>query len=115
AGHGYISDALRRRIATQRSAGVLVPKLTLAELQVFCVIGDGSDDREAAERLGLSVATVQTHRRNIMRKLDIGSSAKLVREAVRLGVVRIRPDGEILRPGFEQLQAERQRAKSARA
>ncbi len=33
-------------------------------------------------------------------KLDVSSSAKLVREAVRLGVVQIKPDGQIVRPGF---------------
>ena len=71
------------------------------------MIGDGSDDREAATRLGLSVATVTTHRRNIMRKLDVPSSAKLVREAVRLGVVRIGPDGAIVRPGLEETIAAR--------
>jgi hypothetical protein len=50
-----------------------------------------------------------------MHKLGIATSAKLVREAVRLGVVRIKPDGEVVRPGFEQLQAERDARKGARA
>lgn len=106
-GQGYLSPTLRRELFVQRSAGMLVPRLTLAELQVLCVIGDGTDDREAAERLGLSDATVQTHRRNLMRKLEVTTSAKLVREAVRLGVVRIQPDGSVVRPGFEQLRADR--------
>ena len=104
AGHGYISPSLRRTLLTQRSTGVLALRLTPAELQVFCVIGDGSDDREAAQRLGLSEATVQTHRRNVMRKLDVSTSAKLVREAVRLGVVHIKPDGTVVRPGFSHLE-----------
>lgn len=108
AGQGYLSVALRKEFLVQRSAGVLAPRLTPAELQVFCVIGDGSDDAEAAERLGMRVATVQTHRRNIMRKLNIPTSAKLVREAVRLGVVQIKPDGQIVRPGFDELVAARQ-------
>jgi DNA-binding NarL/FixJ family response regulator len=115
AGSGYISPSLRNRINTQRSTSVLARRLTPAELQVFCVIGDGSDDGEAATRLGISIATAQTHRRNIMHKLGIATSAKLVREAVRLGVVRIKPDGEVVRPGFEQLQAERDARKGARA
>jgi DNA-binding NarL/FixJ family response regulator len=99
----------------QRTAGVIAPRLTPAELQVFCVIGDGSDDREAAARLGLSKATVTTHRRNIMRKLGVSSSAKLVREAVRLGVVRIGPDGAIVRPGLEDTLAARAARKLPRA
>ena len=113
-GQGYLSPSLRREFTTQRSVGILAPRLTPAELQVFCVIGDGTDDLEAAERLGISVATVQTHRRNIMRKLEVPTSAKLVREAVRLGVVQIKPDGQIVRPGFEQLNAERQSRRPVR-
>jgi DNA-binding NarL/FixJ family response regulator len=106
-GSGYVSASLRRELLAQRQAGVLAGRLTPTELQVFCVIGDGSDDREAAERLGMRESTVQTHRRNIMRKLDVGTSAKLVREAVRLGVVQIKSDGQIVRPGFAVLSAAR--------
>ena len=113
AGHGYISPSLRHRLLDRPETGVLAQWLTLAELQVFCVIGDGSDDAEAAERLGLSVATVQTHRRNIMHKLAVPTSAKLVREAVRLGVVRITSEGTIIRPGFARMLADWQARKAA--
>lgn len=105
-GRGYVSPSLCRRMVDQRSAGVLAPRLTPTELQVFSVIGDGSDDVEAATRLGLSGSTVATHRRNLMRKLEVSTSAKLVREAVRLGVVRIKPDGQVVRPGFRPLPSD---------
>jgi two-component system NarL family response regulator len=111
-GRGYISASLRRQLTGRSTAEVLGQRLTPGELQVFCVIGDGSDDMEAAERLGLTVSTVQTHRRNIMRKLGVPTSAKLVREAVRLGVVRITTAGTIIRPGFEQKQADWQSRKT---
>lgn len=107
AGRGYVTPSLLRRIGEQRTSGVVRLRLTLAELQVLAVIGDGSDDAEAACRLGLTVATVATHRRNLMRKLGVSTSAKLVREAIRLGVVRIDADGRIIRPGYDQLQAQR--------
>jgi DNA-binding NarL/FixJ family response regulator len=113
AGQGYISPSLRRQLSGQPS-GLLQLRLTPGELQVLCVIGDGSDNTEAAERLGLREATVQTHRRSIMRKLEVSTSAKLVREAVRLGVVRITPAGAVLRPGFDRLRADRQARKAAR-
>lgn len=112
AGRGYISPSLRRQLIERSTAEVLGQRLTPGELQVFCVIGDGSDDAEAAERLGLTVSTVQTHRRNIMRKLGVPTSAKLVREAVRLGVVRITPAGTIIRPGFERMHADWQSRKA---
>jgi hypothetical protein len=50
----------------------------------------------------LSAATVQTHRRNIMHKLGVASSAKLVREAIRLGMVQITSEGHIIRPGVSR-------------
>jgi DNA-binding NarL/FixJ family response regulator len=110
AGQGYLSPSLCRSMIERRHAGVLALQLSPTELRIFCVIGDGTDDAEAAERLGLSEATVQTHRRNLMRKLNLTSSAKLVREAIRLGVVRITPEGTTLRPGFAQLEAERKKS-----
>ncbi len=90
-GEGYISTPLRRFLIDDLPATRAARDLTAAELRVLRVIGDGSDNQEAAEKLGLSIATVQTHRRNIMRKLRVSTSAKLVRESVRLGLVRISP------------------------
>lgn len=111
-GGAFISESLRAQLIGPAPAGTLEQWLTVAELQVFCVIGDGTDDLEASDRLGLSQATVQTHRRNIMRKLAVSTSAKLVREAVRFGVVRIASDGTVIRPGFEKLLAEWRARKS---
>lgn len=105
AGRDYISRSLRPLLIEAQSASVLAQKLTAAEINVFCVIGDGSSDTEASEMLGLSKSTVQTHRRNIMRKLDVNSSAKLVCEAVRLGVIRVASDGSIIRPSFRSNHA----------
>ena len=113
-GQGYISPWLLRPLMGTQPIGPLGLHLSPAELQVLCVIGDGSENAEAAERLGLAESTVRTYRRNIMRKLDVPTSAKLVREAVRLGVVRITPDGKTIRPGFERLQADWQARKAAR-
>jgi len=101
-GEPYISPSLRLHIIDRNPPGVLAQRLTAAELLVFSEIGDGSGNLEAARRLSLSEATVQTHRRNIMRKLGITSSAKLVREAIRLGMVRITKDGATIRSRIER-------------
>jgi DNA-binding NarL/FixJ family response regulator len=105
AGNVYVSPAFRSQIIDRDSLGVLSQKLTAAEIRVFSAIGDGSGNGEAAARLGLRESTVQTHRRNIMHKLGIPSSAKLVREAIRLGVIRITVEGRVIRPGFETITA----------
>ncbi|MCC6414925.1 MAG: response regulator transcription factor [Opitutaceae bacterium] len=98
----YISPSLRQHIIERNPPGILAQRLTAAELVVFSEIGDGSGNLEVARRLNLSETTVQTHRRNIMRKLDITSSAKLVREAIRLGMVRISKDGGTIRSRLER-------------
>lgn len=101
-GEPYISSSLRLHIIDRNPPGVLAQRLTAAELLVFSEIGDGSGNLEAAYRLNLSETTVQTHRRNIMRKLGITSSAKLVREAIRLGMVRISKDGNTIRSRLDR-------------
>lgn len=98
AGRGYISATLRRYLIDELPTNSSSEELTTTELKVLRIIGDGTDNLEAAGKLGISEATVQTHRRNIMRKLKISTSAKLVREAVRLGVVRIPPALVLQRP-----------------
>ena len=81
--------------------------LTETELLVFAVIGDGSDDGQAAARLGLSETTVHNHRQNIMRKLGVRTRTELMREAIRRGVVRFTTTGIALTPGMERALADR--------
>lgn len=99
-GQPYVSPAFRGSVIDRTPVGEVWQKLTPAEIRVFAAVGDGSGNEEAARRLGLSEATVQTHRRNLMHKLGVSSSAKLVREAIRLGLVRINADGVVIRPEF---------------
>ncbi|MEO5959277.1 MAG: LuxR C-terminal-related transcriptional regulator [Opitutaceae bacterium] len=84
-------------------AGSVVPLsvlLTPTELQVFAVIGDGSDDRRAADRLNLSAKTILTHRQRIMRKLGVQTRSEMMLQAMRRGMVRV-TEQAVLRPGFE--------------
>ncbi|HVS50795.1 MAG TPA: LuxR C-terminal-related transcriptional regulator [Opitutaceae bacterium] len=80
--------------------------LSTTELQVFAIIGDGSDNAVASARLGMAEATVQTHRQHIMKKLEIQTRTDLMRLAIQRGIVRITCD-RILRPGFEHELGER--------
>jgi DNA-binding NarL/FixJ family response regulator len=58
-------------------------RLTSREREVVQLLCEGKTNRAVAERLGISVKTVETHRANIMRKLEIHSVTGLVRYAVR--------------------------------
>lgn len=62
-------------------------KLTLREKTILSMVGEGEKSEQIAEILGISVFTVRTHRRNLMRKLGIHSVALLVRYAMDRGLV----------------------------
>ena len=57
--------------------------LTGREQVVVQLVAEGHSNKEAAAVLNVSIKTVETHRSNVMRKLDLTSSAALVRYAIR--------------------------------
>ncbi|MCX5660014.1 MAG: response regulator transcription factor [Planctomycetota bacterium] len=85
----YLSDSVSNRLlqrvvdrnddATQSP----VEKLSDRELAVFDMIGQGLSTRQIAERLHLSVKTIETYREHIKSKLSLSKSSELVRHAVR--------------------------------
>lgn len=62
--------------------------LSEREREVFQLVAEGRSNKEVAEVLHISPATVETHRAHVMEKLDLHSTAELVLCAVRRGVVR---------------------------
>lgn len=60
--------------------------LTLREREVLQLIAEGKSSRQIAETLCLSIKTVETHRQQIMHKLDLHSVADLVRYSIREGL-----------------------------
>jgi two-component system response regulator NreC len=76
-----IDDYLRRLDQEPTAAG-----LTAREREILGHIVDGRTNREIAERLTLSVKTVENHRANLMAKLDAHDRGELVRAAERLGL-----------------------------
>ncbi len=61
--------------------------LTQREKEILRLVGQGLSSQEIADKLVLSVNTVQTHRMHIMEKLDLHSRAELIKFAVRLGLL----------------------------
>ncbi|MBL7164425.1 MAG: response regulator transcription factor [Anaerolineales bacterium] len=64
----------------------LYETLSARERQVLHLVTEGLTNLEIAQRLGISVRTVETYRANLMRKLDVGSTAELVRYALGRGI-----------------------------
>jgi len=94
------------RLRTTKGAIPLDLTLSPAELLVFAALGGGWSDQEAAAYLGLSVGTVLTQIKCVMRKLNVRSRADLNREAIRRGVVRI-AENDVIRPGMDRAMANR--------
>jgi DNA-binding NarL/FixJ family response regulator len=61
--------------------------LTNRERQIYQLLAEGNSNKDIANRLNLSLHTVETHRWRIMDKLDLHSTADLVLSAVRRGMV----------------------------
>ena len=64
-------------------------RLTCREREVVQLIAEGKSTKEVAVALGLSVKTAETHRSNIMRKLELHSVSDLVLYAVRNNIVNV--------------------------
>jgi DNA-binding NarL/FixJ family response regulator len=72
-----VPGALRRSNLTQR------------EREVMKLLAEGHTVRKAAEVLGVSIKTVEAHKFNLMRKLDIHNKAQLVTAAIQKKIVRV--------------------------
>jgi DNA-binding NarL/FixJ family response regulator len=91
-GETYLSPAVsthvvadyRRRLA---EAPDVLARLTLRQREVLQLLAEGHSTKDVAFRLGVSIKTVETHRAQIMDRLDIHDLAGLVRFAVRMGLV----------------------------
>ncbi|WP_284614755.1 response regulator [Aquabacterium humicola] len=91
AGHGYfspeVSAALVDEVRDTAAGDLRAPqRLGRREREVLRMVAEGRRSAEIAEQMHISVATVEVHRRNIMRKLDLHTVAELTRYAIREGM-----------------------------
>ncbi len=89
-GDTYLSPAISRKLAQAFTAGADGPApaaLTPRQSEILCLVARGRSSKEIARALDLSVKTVETHRAQIMERLEIRDLAGLVRYAVRIGLV----------------------------
>ncbi len=83
-----VNDYLRvSRAHSADPSGAGIQTLTSRQREVLQLIAEGHRTRDIAGRLSLSAKTIETHRGEIMRKLDVSSVADLVRIAMRAGIV----------------------------
>jgi PAS domain S-box-containing protein len=65
----------------------IVLTLTERERQVLVLVAEGKSTRLAAQQLGISYKTVETHRSRVLEKLGVHETASLVRFAIRAGLI----------------------------
>ena len=70
---------------TDSGYGALTPR----EQEVMRLLAEGLSAKEIAEKLFISKKTVENHRSNIMRKLDLHSTVELVRYAAKFGLIDV--------------------------
>lgn len=85
-GESYLDESLEPSSLTAESADDL-ERLTAREREILRMVAQGQTNRQIAEILGLSPKTVDAHRTNLMRKLDLHDAQALTRFALRRGLV----------------------------
>jgi len=89
-GEMYLTQSISRAVvqAFLTKDSLPVRPLSDRERQVLQLVAEGKTTKEIASLLGISVNTAETHRTNLMEKLDIHDMAGLVRYAMRNGVIQ---------------------------
>jgi DNA-binding NarL/FixJ family response regulator len=83
---GYL-EKKPRKTNTEERKGEARSRLTPRQREIVQLLAEGKSSKEVAVALGLSVKTAETHRANIMRRLDCHSISELVRYAVRNSII----------------------------
>lgn len=89
-GDTYLSPSVSRRLAeafVQQAESSRPGLLTARQTEVLCMVARGQSSKEIARDLGLSIKTVETHRTQIMDRLEIRELAGLVRYAIRNSLI----------------------------
>ncbi len=96
AGRRYLGTPLSERSidvylrqTREDSAPSAYETLTTREREVLHLAAEGNSSTEIAQRLSISPRTAETHRSNLMRKLNLHSQTELVQYTIRQGIVRL--------------------------
>ncbi|NND94300.1 MAG: response regulator transcription factor [Flavobacteriales bacterium] len=92
-GEIYLPSKLRDQLLND-SIGIhennsFIPKLSRREQEVLNLIAEEFTSAEIAEKLFISLKTVESHRKNLHQKLNVRNSAGLIRMAIKKGLIKI--------------------------
>lgn len=86
-GEQYIQEQLKQQLLSSLSAGNAKQIVTRREREILQLIVDEFTNQEIADKLFLSLRTVENHRNNLLQKLDVKNTAGLVKIAIQEGLV----------------------------
>lgn len=87
--HTKINEQVFDYFRGKNKAKIMVDELSKREIEVVKCVAQGMNSNAIAETLFLSMHTVKTHRRNIMHKLNVKTSAELIRLAIEKKIIEI--------------------------
>jgi DNA-binding NarL/FixJ family response regulator len=79
--------ALLRTVVANNSSTSGIETLTDREREILKLVAESNSTKEIAQKLGISVKTVDNHRTNLMRKLDLHDVASLTRYSLEIGLI----------------------------
>lgn len=89
----YLSPSITASLVTTTSEGPTLESpfsvLTTRELEILKHLADGKPNRDIGKLLHISTRTVDTHRSNILRKLNLRTNAELVKVAIAQGLIEV--------------------------
>lgn len=92
---GYVSETFinsyfktKKSEENHTSESKQIP-LTEREIEILKNVTEGYSNQDIADKLNISIRTVETHKSNIMKKLDIDNTAELVKYAIRHNIIQI--------------------------
>ena len=93
-GQRYLSDQVSEQIIDAVIAGTsldynLDERISVREREILQLIAEGNTNSQIAKKLVISARTVETHRTNLMRKLDLNSQIDILRYAIQHGITQL--------------------------
>jgi DNA-binding NarL/FixJ family response regulator len=92
-GKRYLPMDLERSFAERylapKAGGERASSLSKREFEVLCLLAMGMTNREIADKLRISIKTVDSHRRHVLKKLSLRNNSDLTRFAIQNGYVQV--------------------------
>ncbi|MDN3686585.1 response regulator [Cyclobacterium jeungdonense] len=83
----FNTEISQRMISIMSLEGVTPKKLSPKETEILKLIAEGQTTKEIAQKLFISTRTVETHRNNMMKKLEVKNTPELINKAAQLNLI----------------------------